>query len=59
LFIVGVRTHPRCKPEAGQRAMATWVARYKLTGLMEIKLDGRELKLERRDEAITRALDLA
>jgi len=54
-----VRTHPRCRPEAGQRAMATWVARYKLAGLVEIRLEGTELKLERREEALRRALDLA
>src|SRR5579883_1221821 len=54
-----VRTHPRCQPEAGQRVMAAWVERYKLTGLVEIKLEGTQLKLERREEAITRALDLA
>src|SRR5579875_2589183 len=54
-----VRTHPRCQPEAGQRVMAAWVERYKLTGLVEIKLEGTQLKLERREEAITRALELA
>jgi transposase len=54
-----VRDHPRCQPEAGQRAMAAWVGRYKLTGLVEIKLEGRELKLRRKEEAITRFLDLA
>jgi len=54
-----VQTHPRCQPEAGQRVMAGWIGRYKLTGLVEIKLEGRQLKLERREEAITRFLDLA
>jgi len=54
-----VRTHPRCQPEAGQRAMTAWVERYKLSGLVEIKLDGTQLKLERREEAITCALELA
>jgi transposase len=54
-----VQTHPRCQPEAGQRGMAGWIGRYKLTGLVEIKLEGRQLKLERRQEAITRFLDLA
>ena len=54
-----VRTHPRCQPEAGQRGMASWIGRYKLTGLVEIELEGRQLKLERRQEAITRFLDLA
>ena len=54
-----VRTHPRCQPPAGQRAMEVWVGRYKLTGLVAIKLEGIQLKLERREEAITRVLDLA
>ena len=54
-----VRTHPRCQPEAGQRVLAAWVERYKLTGLVKIQLEGRQLKLERREEAITRFLDLA
>jgi len=54
-----VRTHPRSKPEAGQRVLAAWVGRYKLTGLVEIKLEGTQLKLERKEEAITRCLDLA
>ena len=54
-----VRTHPRSQPEAGQRVLAAGVARYKLTGLVEIKLEGTQLKLERKEEAITRFLDLA
>jgi len=54
-----VRTHPRCQPEAGQRVLAAWIARYKLTGLVEIQLEGTQLKLQRREEAITRFLDLA
>ena len=54
-----VRTHPRCQPEDGQRVLAAWVGRYKLTGLVEIQLAGRQLKLERREEAINRFLDLA
>jgi Transposase DDE domain len=54
-----VREHPRCQPEAGQRVMAAWVGRYKLTDLVEVKLEGRELQLGRREEAITRFLDLA
>jgi ribosome-associated translation inhibitor RaiA len=54
-----VRTHPRCRPEAGQRALATWIVKYKLTGLVEIRLEGRELKLERKEEAIHKALELA
>jgi len=54
-----VRTHPRSKPEAGQRVLAAWMGRYKLTGWVEIKLEGTQLKLERKEEAITRLLDLA
>jgi transposase len=54
-----VREHPRCQPEAGQRAMQTWAGRHKLTGLVEVRLEGRELKLERNEEAIRRALELA
>jgi transposase len=54
-----VREHPRCEPEAGQRAMVAWVARHKLTGRVEIKLDGGQLKGERNEAAIRRALQLA
>ena len=54
-----VREHPRCQPEAGQRAMATWAGRHKLRGLVEIQLEGTQLKLERNEEAIRRSLELA
>jgi hypothetical protein len=54
-----VQTHPRCQPEAGQRVLAAGVGQYKLAGLVEVKLEGPQLKLERREEAITRFLDLA
>ena len=54
-----VRTHPRSQPEAGQRAMVAWAERHKLTGLVDIQLEGNELKLERHEAAITRALELA
>jgi len=54
-----VREHPRCQPEAGQRAMQTWAGRHKLTGLAQVRLEGRELKLQRNEEAIRRALELA
>ena len=54
-----VHTHPRCQPEAGQRAMEAWAGRHKLTGLVEIRLEGRQLKLQRKEEVIRRALELA
>ena len=54
-----VREHPRSQPEAGQRAMVAWAEQHKLAGLVDIKLEGKELKLERHEAAITRALKLA
>ena len=54
-----VRTHPRCQPEAGQRAMQAWAGRHKLTGLVEIQLEGTQLKLQRNEAVIGRALELA
>jgi transposase len=54
-----VREHPRCQPEAGRRAMAAWAEQHQLTGLVEIKREARELKLERREEAMARAPELA
>lgn len=59
LFSEQVRTPPHCPPEAGQRALEAWIGRYKLTGLVEIQLEGTQLKLERKEEALTQALDLA
>ena len=54
-----VQEHPRSQPEAGRRRMEAWVARHKLTGLVEVQLEGPQLKLERHEEAIRRALELA
>ena len=54
-----VRTHSRCQPEAGQRALEAWVTQHKLTGLVEIKLEGTQLRLQRNEEAIPQALELA
>ena len=54
-----VRTHPRCQPEAGQRALEAWVTQHKLTGLAALQLEGTQLKLQRNEEAIRRALELA
>jgi transposase len=54
-----VREHPRCQPEAGRRAMAAWAEQHQLTGRVDIKLEGNELKLERDEEAIARSLELA
>ena len=39
--------------------MVAWVERHKLAGRVDIKLEGQELRLERDEEAMARALDLA
>lgn len=54
-----VNDHPRCQPEAGQRALEGWAERHKLTGLVELQLEGRTLVLRRQEEQIARALELA
>jgi transposase len=53
------QNQPRCQPEAGQRKMEGWAERHKLKGLVEVKLDGRTLMLERQPAAIEKALELA
>ncbi len=54
-----VRNSPRCQPEAGPRNLQTWVARHKLTGQVDLRLEGRTVVLERNQAAIERALELA
>jgi transposase len=54
-----VEGHPRCQPEAGQRALEGWAERHRLTGLVELRLEGRALVLQRQEEKIARALELA
>jgi transposase len=54
-----VREHPRCQPEAGRRALEAWAGRHKLTGLVTLQLQGTQLKLQRNEEAIGRARELA
>lgn len=53
------REHPRSQLEAGRRKTEAWVARRQLTGLVEIQLEGPQLKLERNEEVIRRVLELA
>jgi hypothetical protein len=47
-----VKNKQRCQPEAGQRKLQGWAERHKLKGLVELKLDGRTLVLERHQAAI-------
>ena len=54
-----VKEKPRCEPEAGQRQLQAWAERHKLTGLMQLKLEGRTLVWERKEEKIEEVLELA
>jgi transposase len=54
-----VEKSPRCQPEAGPRNLQLWVARHKLTGQVDLRLEGRTVVLERNQAAIDRAMELA
>ena len=54
-----MKNKPRCRPEAGQRQLQGWTERHKLTGLVELSLDGRTLVLQRQEEKIAGAFELA
>ena len=54
-----VEKSPRCQPEAGPRNLQAWMARHKLTGLVELRLEGRTMVLERNQAAIDRTMELA
>ena len=54
-----VKNKPRCRPEAGQRQLQAWAERHKLTGLVELQLGGRTLVLQRQEEKIAKAFELA
>jgi transposase len=49
----------RCQPEAGSRQLQAWIARHKLTGLVELQLQERVLTLVKNEAAIERAMELA
>jgi plasmid stabilization system protein ParE len=49
----------RCQPEAGLRNLQLWVARHKLSGLVDLRLEGRTMRLEHNPAALERALELA
>ena len=40
-------------------ALEAWSGRHKLSGLVAIQLEDRQLRLQRNEEAIRRALELA
>ena len=54
-----VQKSARCKPEAGRRHLQLWAARHKLTGQVELRLEGRTIVPERNQATIDRALELA
>jgi len=54
-----VEASVRCQPEAGSRQLQAWIVRYKLTGLVELRLEDRVLALVKNGAAIERALELA
>ena len=54
-----VEASVRCQAEAGARQLQAWIARYKLTGLVELRLEARVLTLVKNEAAIERALELA
>jgi len=54
-----VEASARCQPEAGSRQLQAWIARHKLTGLVELRLQARVLILVKNEAAIERSLELA
>ena len=54
-----VEQHPRCKPEAGLRKVEKWAVRHKVSGLVQIALEGDKLRMERKEEAIEQSFELA
>lgn len=54
-----VEKSPRCKPEAGLRALNQWMSRHKIAGIVHLHLDGRKIVETADTQAELRAVDLA
>ena len=54
-----VKASLRCQPEAGPRQLQIWAGRHKLTGQVELSLEGRTVVMKRNQAAIDKALQLA
>ena len=54
-----VEKSPRCKPEAGLTALNQWITRHKITGIVQLRLEGRTIIETADPQAEQRALDLA
>ena len=53
------RPLPVASPRPDLRQLKPWLARHKLTELVELRLQGRTLVVERQQAAIEQALELA
>lgn len=54
-----VKQSKRCQPEAGLRQLQLWVARHKLAGQVELRVEDRTISLECKQAAIGQAMELA
>jgi transposase len=54
-----VQASKRCQPEAGPRQLQPWIVRHKLTGLVDLRLEGQVLILVKNETAAERAMELA
>ena len=54
-----VQAAPRALPQAGLDQLKAWLVRHKLTGLVELRLDGRQLVSQTQEAAIEQTLELA
>src|SRR5208337_590423 len=54
-----VQASKRCQPEAGPRQLQPWIVRHKLTGHVELRLEGQTLILVKNETATERAMELA
>jgi transposase len=54
-----VEKSPRAKPEAGLRTLSQWISRHKLDGIVQLRLEGRQIIETVDPQAEQRALDLA
>jgi Transposase DDE domain len=54
-----VEKSPRAKPEAGLRTLSQWISRHKLDGIVQLRLEGRQIIETVDPQAEQRAVDLA
>jgi transposase len=54
-----VEKSPRSKPEAGLRTLTGWISRHKLDGIVQLRLEGRQIRESVNPQAEQRAMDLA